>query len=541
MDKLFLTILNMSLTGAFVIIAICIARLPLKKAPKIISYWLWAVAGFRLIIPFSIESAISLIPFKSTPIPHDLAIQAVPRIDIGIPAINNTISSVLPAATPTASANPLQMWTMIGAYVWLAGIVIMLVYGVASYIILKRKMRTAIQKEDNIYETGNIRSPFVLGIIKPNIYLPLDLSDREREYIILHERTHISRYDHISKIAAYLVLSIHWFNPLAWVAFILMGADMEMACDERVLKKVGIETKKDYSLSLLSLAANKRFIGGSPLAFSEGGLKTRIMNVLKYKKTSMVIVIIAVALTTALSVGLALNREDSDVDDHDDNLQEEVRPLDIEFITEVQTDATDEDINEKPVESTDAISLFICGGECDASYVATVEEANSLLPFRVELPSELPEDARLNGIWVHNEGDGQIEYGATLNYSLKAEYPTRAHLTNIPPPHMSILQGDIGASALEEFEMRYNLFPDIIIESSGRRYESIQTMVGDSRAILSSNVMSALLGLEASEDEDVMCVILTWYKDDKLYQTHFFAPVDFIDLDGILAIADSLY
>ena len=308
MNSLFLTILNMSLTGAFVIAMICFARLLLKRAPKIISYGLWAVAWFRLIMPFSFESVISLIPFNSTPIPPDIAMQAVPRIDSGIPAINNAVSYVLPAATPTTSANPLQIWTAIGAYIWLVGILVMLLYGVISYFKLKKKMASATLVEEGIYETDKIQSPFVLGIIKPMIYLPVDLAGQERDYIIIHERTHIRRYDHISKLAAYFILCLHWFNPLTWVAFILMGVDMEMACDERVLKEIGIETKKDYSLSLLSLAAGKRLIGGSPLAFSEGGLKTRIKNVLKFRKASLIIVVVAVVLAVGLSVGLALNR-----------------------------------------------------------------------------------------------------------------------------------------------------------------------------------------------------------------------------------------
>ncbi|WHH59313.1 M56 family metallopeptidase [Petroclostridium sp. X23] len=239
MDKLFLTILNMSLTGAFVIAAICLVRLPLKKAPKIISYCLWAVAGFRLVFPFSIESVFSLIPFKAQTIPPDIAMQSIPRIDSGILFVNNAVSSILPAATPTASVNPLQIWTTIGALIWLIGFAVMLIYGVVSFVILKRKMREAAYIEANIYEAGNIKSPFVLGVFKPKIYLPIGLSGQERSYILLHEQTHIRRRDHIVKFAAYFILCLHWFNPLAWVAFLLMGVDMELSCDERVLKEIG--------------------------------------------------------------------------------------------------------------------------------------------------------------------------------------------------------------------------------------------------------------------------------------------------------------
>ncbi|MEG6520997.1 M56 family metallopeptidase [Desulfotomaculum sp. 1211_IL3151] len=307
MDKLFLTILNMSLTGAFVIAAICFARLLLKKAPKIISYCLWGVAGFRLVCPFSIESVFSLIPFKAQAIPPDIAMQTAPRIDSGVTVIDNIISGSLPAPALGASVNPLQIWTTIGAFVWLAGVAVMLIYGVGSFIILKRKMREAAHAEANIYEAANIKWPFVLGIFKPKIYLPLGLSVQERDYIILHEQTHIKRYDHIVKFAAYFILCVHWFNPLAWAAFLLMGADMEMSCDERVLKELGGEIKRDYSLSLLSLATDRRIIGGSPLAFGEGGVKERIKNVLNFRKPSRVIIVVA-ALAMVLSVGLAVNR-----------------------------------------------------------------------------------------------------------------------------------------------------------------------------------------------------------------------------------------
>lgn len=308
MDKLFLTILNMSMTGAFIIAAICVARLPLKKAPKIISYCLWGVAGFRLVFPYSIESVFSLIPFKAQTIPPDIALQPIPRIDSGIPFLNNAVSSILPAATPTASVNPLQIWTAIGAWVWIFGVAVLLIYGFVSFFILKRKMSEAAHIEANIYEAENIKSPFVLGIFNPRMYLPIGLSEQEKSYIILHEQTHIKRHDHIVKFAAYFVLCLHWFNPLAWVAFLLMGVDMEMSCDERVLKEMGGETKKNYSLSLLSLATERRIIGGSPLAFGEGGIKERIKNVLNFKKPSRAIIVTAVTLVAVLSVGFAVNK-----------------------------------------------------------------------------------------------------------------------------------------------------------------------------------------------------------------------------------------
>jgi beta-lactamase regulating signal transducer with metallopeptidase domain len=283
----------------------------LKKAPKIISYCLWAIAGFRLVFPFSIESVFSLIPFKSQTIPLDISMQPIPRIDSGVTIVDNVISGSLPAPILGASVNPLQIWTAIGTYVWLIGAVIMMIYGVVSYVLLKHKMRTAVRVEENIYEADNIQSPFVLGIIPPKIYIPLSLAISERSYIILHERTHIRRKDYIVKFAAYFILCLHWFNPLAWVAFLLMGVDMEMSCDECVLKELGGDTKKEYSMLLLSMATDRRIINGSPLAFGEGGVKERIKNILNFKKTSRVAIAAAVVLAVMLSVGFAVNKVNS--------------------------------------------------------------------------------------------------------------------------------------------------------------------------------------------------------------------------------------
>ncbi len=317
MEKLFLSVLNMSLTASFVIAAIILARLMLKKAPKSISYALWAVAGFRLVFPFSFESVFSLIPFKSAPIPADITTQPIPRVDSGIGIVDNTVSSILPAATPAASMSPLQLWLTVGAYLWLTGFAVMLIYSAVSIVLLKKRLNCAVPVENNIFEADNLKTPFVLGLLRPKIYIPAGLTEKESLYIILHERTHIRRHDHIVKFLAYLILCLHWFNPLAWAAFLLMGADMEMSCDELVLKKIGSETKKAYSMSLLSLSSKQRIIGGSPLAFGEGGMKERIKNVLNFKKPSRVIIVAAVTLAAVLSIGFGIDRVTAVTGDYD--------------------------------------------------------------------------------------------------------------------------------------------------------------------------------------------------------------------------------
>ena len=312
MERILLSVLNMSFTASFVILAVCVARLLLKKAPKTISYALWAVVAFRLLVPFSFESVFSLLPIKPEPIPQDIVYQAQPRIDSGINIIDNAVSSYLPAATPaTSSINPMQIILTVGSWLWLLGIAVMLIYSFVTIYLLSRRLSGAVLIRDNIYEADNIKTPFVLGFMRPKIYIPAELKAEEKGYIILHEQTHIRRRDHIVKLIAYFTLCLHWFNPFAWLSFVLMGTDMELSCDERVLKELGTGIKKDYSASLLSLSTGHRIINGSPLAFGEGGIKTRIKNVLKFKNTSRIIIIVAVILVAVLSIGLAANHAQS--------------------------------------------------------------------------------------------------------------------------------------------------------------------------------------------------------------------------------------
>jgi len=309
MDKLFVSILNMSLTGGVVIVAICFIRPLFRRAPKFISYALWAVAGFRLAFPFSVESVFSLMPINPQPIPADIAAQSA-RADSGIAAVNGTLSGILPSAAPAANVNYLQIWITAGAYIWIIGAAVMLVYGAVSFVKLKNKMRNAVCAQSNIYQADNIKSPFVLGVLRPRIYLPFGLTAQEREYILLHERTHIKRYDHLIKFAAYLILCLHWFNPLTWVAFYLCGEDMEMSCDERVMKEFGRDIRDDYSMSLVRIAMRGRVLGGSPLAFGEGGVKGRVKRVLSFNKPSRGFIIAAAAFAAVLGTGFTLNRAD---------------------------------------------------------------------------------------------------------------------------------------------------------------------------------------------------------------------------------------
>lgn len=333
-EKVFLQILNMSFTASFVIILVLIARLFLKKSPKVLSYALWGVVLFRLICPISFESMFSLLPVKSNPIPLNIVYEAIPTIDTGIPAINHTVNQSLPAATPVASINPLQIWTFIGYTVWLFGMAILLIYSIASLVKLQKRLKNAVHEKDNIYLAEHLDTPFVMGIIRPKIYLPTSLSEKEKEYILLHEQMHIKRFDHVIKILSFFVLCLHWFNPLAWVAFFISGKDMEMSCDEAVVKQLGSDVKKEYSSSLLTLATGRRIIGGSPLAFGEGDTKGRIKNVLNYKKPAFWVVVISFVVVVALAMSLLTNPKQTPI-----NLpaKDEVFSIQIEQVNEGQS------------------------------------------------------------------------------------------------------------------------------------------------------------------------------------------------------------
>ncbi len=314
MSELFLTVLNMSLTASYVILFVMLVRLLLKKAPKVISYALWAVVAFRLIIPFSFESMFSLMPQNTNPvsIPHDIIYQQSPQINSGIEVVDSLVSQSLPAPTIGASVNPLQIFVVIGTYIWVFGIITLLIYSLVSILILKRRLKSAQLVEKDIFEAKNLKTPFVLGFFCPKIYIPSGLSEEEKSYIILHEQTHIRRFDHLAKMVAFLILCVHWFNPLVWVAFMLMSADLEMSCDERVLKEMGSNIKQAYSTSLLSLATGRHLINGIPLSFGEGNIKARIKNILNFKKRSTWVMVVSTILVAALVIGFTSNRPSAD-------------------------------------------------------------------------------------------------------------------------------------------------------------------------------------------------------------------------------------
>ena len=304
MENMFLQVLNMSITASLVIVFVLAARLFLKKVPRAFTCALWSVVLFRLIFPFSFESMYSLLPVRTNPISPDIAYMQTPQIDTGFAYINNSVNSLLPPAAPYASVNPLQIWIYAGSLLWITGIAILIAYSLFSLARLQKRLRDSTLHEENIFVSDKIDTAFVIGLFHPKIYLPCNLEDEELRYILLHEQTHIRRFDHVTRLLSFTALCLHWFNPLVWAAFYFSSRDIEMACDEAVIRQLGSDIKKSYSASLLSISTGKRTSAASPLAFGEGDTRERISNVLNYKKPAFWV--IGVALTVVLVIGVGL-------------------------------------------------------------------------------------------------------------------------------------------------------------------------------------------------------------------------------------------
>ncbi len=309
MDDLFYSIINMSLTASYVIIGVLIVRLLLRKSPKIVSYLLWSVVAFRLIVPFSIESAYSLLPknVETTPISNNILHQEAQNINNGLNIVYSVVDNTLPVVSTSQvnSVNSLLNIEILLIWLWVSGIVAFMGYYGYSILKLRKQLKCSVYLTDNIYEASNLKTPFVLGIITPKIYLPKDLSFEERKFICLHEQIHINRKDYIVKSFGFVILSVHWFNPLVWISFILMNKDMEYSCDERVLKELDVDIKKSYAMSLVNLASERTLV--SRIAFGEGDVKGRVKNVLNYKRRNIGIMGVSVICAVVIGVGLMSN------------------------------------------------------------------------------------------------------------------------------------------------------------------------------------------------------------------------------------------
>lgn len=392
MAEIFQKALNMSIAAGWLILAVIALRLLLRRAPKRFRLLLWAVVGLRLALPWSIESALSLIPSAQT-LPDGIMLERAPVLDTGISALNGAINPGFTAAfTPElgASANPLQVLLPIAAAFWMLGAAAMLLWALVSWLRLRKRVREAVRLEGNVYEC-EIASPFVLGLFRPRIYLPFSLENGERELVLAHERAHITAGDHIIKPLGWLLLAAHWYNPLVWLAYALFCRDIELACDERVVRSLSLSDRADYSQALLDLSRPRGGVRACPLAFGESSVKGRVKSVLCYKKPAFWLVLLAVVVCVGAAVCFLTDpkEEAEPVDDGDGGVVisarlEENFPAQVLDYAFACTEEMAEELSYLGLKSAELTDLS-CYAEVEAP------EGGTLLLFRLGARFELAE------------------------------------------------------------------------------------------------------------------------------------------------------
>ncbi len=300
MSTAFLTILNMSIAAGWLVLAVVLMRFVLKKAPKTITCLLWALVAVRLCLPFTLESALSLIPSAQT-VPPSAVTNITPQLESGFESLDRFLEPTI-AADPRASATPLQIFTEIAGWVWLIGIIGMLGYALISTLVLRRRIRESVPLRENIMQCDRIDTPFLLGLFAPRIYLPSSVTQEQMEHILAHEQAHIARRDHWWKPLGFLLLTLHWFNPLIWLGYVLLCRDIEWACDERVIDRMDSVQRQAYSETLLSCSLPRRVISACPIAFGEVGVKDRIKSVLHYRKPTFWLILVGVISVVLMAV-----------------------------------------------------------------------------------------------------------------------------------------------------------------------------------------------------------------------------------------------
>lgn len=392
MAEIFQKALNMSIAAGWLILAVIALRLLLRRAPKRFRLLLWAVVGLRLALPWSIESALSLIPSAQT-LPEGIMLERAPVLDTGISALNGAINPGFTAAfTPElgVSANPLQVLLPIAAAFWMLGAAAMLLWALVSWLRLRKRVREAVRLEENVYE-GEIASPFVLELFRPRIYLPFSLENGERELVLAHERAHITAGDHIIKPLGWLLLAAHWYNPLVWLAYALFCRDIELACDERVVRGLSLSDRADYSQALLDLSRPRGGVRACPLAFGESSVKGRVKSVLSYKKPAFWLVLLAVVVCVGAAVCFLTDpkEEAEPVDDGDGGVVisarlEENFPAQVLDYAFACTEEMAEELSYLGLKSAELTDLS-CYAEVEAP------EGGTLLLFRLGARFELAE------------------------------------------------------------------------------------------------------------------------------------------------------
>lgn len=286
MEAVFIRLLNMGIAAGWLILAVIVLRLVLRRAPRWIICLLWGLVAVRLICPLSLQSIFSLIPSRET-VRQEIVFSESPAIQSGIRLVDHVVNPVLQesfAPQPGDSMNPLQGWLFIAGIVWMLGVGLMLGYALVQFVRLRLQLRTAVRLENSVYLSEFVDTPFIFGVLRPRIYLPSGMPEALREPVTAHEKAHLARRDYLWKLLAYALLAVYWFHPLCWAAYVLFCRDMELACDEKVIRSYDGVQKRVYSEALLKCSINRHRVWDCPLAFGEVGVKARIRSVMNYKR-----------------------------------------------------------------------------------------------------------------------------------------------------------------------------------------------------------------------------------------------------------------
>ena len=367
MASIFIDLFNMSITASYLVLAVVVARLLLKKAPKWINCLLWALVGIRLICPFSFESSLSLVPSSQTISINNSSAGRPFTVQSGVPVVDSNINEIIGDKYyegVTVPTNTFADMTTILSIVWLVGLFAMLLYGSISYLRVHKKVGASILFTDNIYYCDNIDTPFIFGLFKPKIYVPSGISEEQIGYIALHEKAHLKRKDHFWKPLGFILLSVYWFNPVMWVAYILLCRDIETACDEKVIKNMPNTEKKSYSETLVYCSVQRRMVMACPLAFGEVGVKQRIKSVLNYKKPAFWVIISAFVLFTVVAVCFISNPVNDKVnkilnEDGFDVISANEKEFSIFFVTGMLTDEMFQNDGVYKVKGRDTYNDFV--------------------------------------------------------------------------------------------------------------------------------------------------------------------------------------
>ncbi len=508
LTDLFLKLLNMSISGSFLIGAVVILRLIFKKAPKWVNCLLWTLAGLRLILPFSFESALSLIPSAET-VPPEILYDETPHISSGIASFNSVVNPVIgEALAPSmgSSVNPVQVITIIGAYLWVIGVIVLAVYALVSYLNLKRKNATATLLKDNIFQSEAVGSPFVLGLIKPKIFLPYNMEEAEAGYVISHEKAHIKRGDHLIKPLAYLLLCVYWFNPLVWISYALLCRDIEMACDERVIKNFDSDSRKAYSKALLSCSINRKSIAACPLAFGEVGVKERIKGVMNYKKPAFWVIILALLSCAVVAVCFLTDplTDESDVPFENNDFS----PVIDEITADIDSDGKDEHC---------VLTYGPTSGICTIVFTATEqgsEEAEYINTFMIPHSSKIEFCRRGNIVQINTVQHEQGELTGTLDVYYDIE-----------------IEGDDIALYVEDEKMEYWGEQGIIPSEFFKKLNALEQAV--SEAVLENNKGRYVIREGKDEYENAKAFeghsILYIKKDEEKGTTTVYTPTLYVE------------